>query len=149
VRTAKGLAYAGDQIVLAVPASVWSKIKIEPPLPAILTPQMGTNVKFLSKMSRRSWEPGAATALMSGAITSTWDGTEHQRGAGYCLVGFSGGDAARETQRLYNEGGRSALINVLGQAYPKVRPPDLIDFSMTPNRRLSAVRCQETEFRWC
>jgi polar amino acid transport system substrate-binding protein len=31
----------------------------------------------------------------------------------------------------------------------KCRPPDLIDFSMTPNRRLSAVRCQETEFRWC
>ena len=29
------------------------------------------------------------------------------------------------------------------------RPPDLIDFVMTPNRRLSAVRCQETEFRWC
>jgi Ca2+/H+ antiporter len=25
-----------------------------------------------------------------------------------------------------------------------VRPPDLIDFAMTPNRRLSAVRCQET-----
>ena len=24
------------------------------------------------------------------------------------------------------------------------RPPDLIDFAMTPNRRLSAVRCQET-----
>jgi predicted phage-related endonuclease len=31
----------------------------------------------------------------------------------------------------------------------KFRPPDLIDFSMTPNRRLSAVWCQETEFRWC
>ena len=31
----------------------------------------------------------------------------------------------------------------------RFRPPDLIDFSMTPNRRLSAVRCQETEFRWC
>ena len=31
----------------------------------------------------------------------------------------------------------------------KFRPPDLIDFSMTPNRRLSAVRCQETEFRSC
>jgi len=26
----------------------------------------------------------------------------------------------------------------------KFRPPDLIDFAMTPNRRLSAVRCQET-----
>src|SRR5271156_1333490 len=29
------------------------------------------------------------------------------------------------------------------------RPPDLMDFSMTPNRRLSAVWCQKTEFRWC
>jgi error-prone DNA polymerase len=35
------------------------------------------------------------------------------------------------------------------QLLRKFRPPDLIDFSMTPNRRLSAVRCQETEFRWC
>ena len=34
---------------------------------------------------------------------------------------------------------------VLG--HDKFRPPDLIDFSMTPNRRLSAVRCQETQFR--
>jgi hypothetical protein len=33
--------------------------------------------------------------------------------------------------------------------FTNLRPPDLIDFSMTPNRRLSAVRCQETEFRWC
>jgi adenylate cyclase len=33
--------------------------------------------------------------------------------------------------------------------YSQFRPPDVIDFSMTPNRRLSAVRCQETEFQWC
>jgi hypothetical protein len=37
----------------------------------------------------------------------------------------------------------------LDKADTNLRPPDLIDFSMTPNRRLSAVRCQETEFRWC
>jgi two-component system, OmpR family, response regulator len=42
------------------------------------------------------------------------------------------------------------LVDVhIGRLRRKVRPPDLIDFSMTPNRRLSAVRCQETEFRWC
>jgi hypothetical protein len=45
------------------------------------------------------------------------------------------------------------MLSVFGAAtWPprrKSRPPDLIDFSMTPNRRLSAVRCQETEFRWC
>jgi hypothetical protein len=40
------------------------------------------------------------------------------------------------------------LMDVL-DARGKYRPPDLIDFSMTPNHRLSAVRCQETEFRWC
>jgi hypothetical protein len=28
------------------------------------------------------------------------------------------------------------------------RPPDLVDFAMTPNRRLSAVPCRETAFRW-
>jgi tetratricopeptide (TPR) repeat protein len=37
----------------------------------------------------------------------------------------------------------------LSVSYEKVRPPDLTDFSMTPNRRLSAVRCQETDFRCC
>jgi hypothetical protein len=31
-----------------------------------------------------------------------------------------------------------------GASVIKYRPPDLIDFAMTPNRRLSAVRCQET-----
>jgi monoamine oxidase len=38
VRTAKGNTYIGDQVVLAIPPSVWSKIKIEPALPAILSP---------------------------------------------------------------------------------------------------------------
>jgi hypothetical protein len=32
--------------------------------------------------------------------------------------------------------------------YANLRPPDLIDFAMTPDRRLSAVRCRETAFRW-
>ena len=39
--------------------------------------------------------------------------------------------------------------NVTTMLDASFRSPDLIDFSMTPNRRLSAVRCQETEFRWC
>jgi hypothetical protein len=45
------------------------------------------------------------------------------------------------------------MVSVMPSAgrsfYMNFRPPDLTDFSMTPNRRLSAVRCQETEFRWC
>jgi LemA protein len=48
--------------------------------------------------------------------------------------------------------GALGKLFALAEAYPDLkantnfRPPDLIDFSMTPNRRLSAVRCQETEF---
>ena len=38
-------------------------------------------------------------------------------------------------------GGRWLLRRYVGN---NNRPPDLIDFAMTPNRRLSAVRCQET-----
>ena len=37
-----------------------------------------------------------------------------------------------------------AASRLHGEGYRKFRPPDLIDFAMTPNRRLSAVRCQET-----
>jgi hypothetical protein len=60
-------------------------------------------------------------------------------------------DAVREVRPPFSP---SAVVDdfaVLLKSYrvSKVRPPDLIDFSMTPNRRLSAVRCQETEFRWC
>src|SRR5271169_4676811 len=40
-----------------------------------------------------------------------------------------------------------ALMRRLDELH--LRPPDLMDFSMTPNRRLSAVWCQKTEFRWC
>ena len=45
--------------------------------------------------------------------------------------------------RKYNP--KSARPRIFdGAAEAKFRPPDLIDFAMTPNRRLSAVRCQET-----
>jgi hypothetical protein len=35
-----------------------------------------------------------------------------------------------------------------GNAVGYFRPPDLRDFAMPPIRRLGAVLCQETEFRW-
>jgi pyruvate dehydrogenase complex dehydrogenase (E1) component len=44
---------------------------------------------------------------------------------------------------------REGLWERYEHLFKNFRPPDVIDFSMTPNRRLSAVRCLETEFRWC
>jgi hypothetical protein len=42
----------------------------------------------------------------------------------------------------------SVLVDTTRALFRHFRPPDLIDFAMTPNRRLSAVRCRETAFRW-
>jgi hypothetical protein len=42
----------------------------------------------------------------------------------------------------------AALMATINTGNGKVRPPDLRDFAMPPIRRLGAVLCQETEFRW-
>ncbi|MGV3483445.1 MAG: flavin monoamine oxidase family protein, partial [Planctomycetaceae bacterium] len=48
--------YAVDDVVLAVPPSTWSQIRINPLLPAALLPQMGTALKCLSTVRGRFWE---------------------------------------------------------------------------------------------
>ncbi len=59
--------YEADDIVLAVPPSTWSKIQFEPPLPANLQPQMGSNVKYLASVKSRYWldtrKPAAVESL--------------------------------------------------------------------------------------
>ena len=47
VTLASGEMVGGDDVILAIPPSTWNRIGIEPALPAALTPQMGSNVKYL------------------------------------------------------------------------------------------------------
>src|SRR5687767_4944118 len=56
VKCADGTVVEGDDVVLAVPPSVWNKIKITPALPSELKPQMGVNVKYLAQVKGRFWE---------------------------------------------------------------------------------------------
>src|SRR5262249_35897171 len=44
-----------DDVVLAVPPSVWHKIEVKPGLPKELAPQMGKNVKFFVPVKSRFW----------------------------------------------------------------------------------------------
>jgi len=75
-----------DDVVLAVPPTVWNKIDIKPGLPAALTganqPQMGQNVKYLAKVKKRFWRQGETPlgqyAFTDGPIGWTWDGTDAQ-----------------------------------------------------------------------
>jgi monoamine oxidase len=97
VACADGSTLECDEVVLAVPPSVWSRIAIEPALPASLTPQMGSNVKYLAHVRKRFWldEKKAADAFSDGPVHMTWDGTDNQKVEdAAAMVAFSGAAAA-------------------------------------------------------
>jgi len=111
-----------DEVVLAVPPSVWGSIRMEPGMPAELRPQMGTNVKHLAQTSRRFWlDHGLAPdGLTDGDVQLTWEATDNQqrgRNEPAVLVAFSGGDRAERLrglapdarERVYREAIEAAL----------------------------------------
>lgn len=100
-----------DEVVLAVPPTVWDRISISPALPERLQPQMGTNIKYFASVARRFWlDDGVSPySLGEGPITMTWDGTDNQRGEMACLASFSGAGAAEEARRVHRAGCRAEM----------------------------------------
>jgi len=97
VTLADGTTREADDLILAVPPSVWGRIAFDPPLPRALAPQMGSNVKYLMAVRRHFWRTEGRTpdSFSDGPVALTWEGTDGQPGAeGACLNAFSGGDAA-------------------------------------------------------
>ncbi len=106
--TAGGQTVEADDVVLAVAPSVWNKVQFSDGLiPKGLSPQMGTNVKFLAAVKSRFWKDAhlAPDALTDGDVCMTWDATQGQTitpmvgkdgmaSPGACLTAFSGGPAA-------------------------------------------------------
>ncbi len=98
VTLADGEKIEGDDVILAVPQSVWRRIAFHPTLPGELRPQMGSSVKYLAHVRDRFWEKGNLSqySLTDGPASMTWDGTDGQEGEGpACLVVFSGGEASQ------------------------------------------------------
>jgi monoamine oxidase len=96
-KCADGRTIEADDCVLAVPPSVWNKIKFTPDLPTVLKPQMGTAVKYLAALKKRFWkEKGLGPdCLTDGNVCMTWDGTDNQPGDdNVAMVAFSGGPPA-------------------------------------------------------
>lgn len=88
-----------DDVVLAVPPPIWKKIEMQPGLPGALNPQMGTNVKMLSRVKSRYWEAAklAPDMMTDDEVSMTWEGTDGQlEGAEACLNCFSGGPGAEK-----------------------------------------------------
>jgi monoamine oxidase len=125
VTSAGGMRYTADEVVLAVPPSVWERIRFTPALPPELTPQMGVNIKMLSQVKRRYWKDQklSADSESDGDITMTWDATEGQGSdnSGAVLTSFSGGPSA-EHVRARQPLERTAFYNSeLEKLYPGFR----------------------------
>jgi monoamine oxidase len=122
ITLADGTIVEGDEVVLAVPPSVWHTIAFDPPLPPTLRPQMGSNVKFLAVLRSRFWRRAGLTPnlLSDGPVHLTWEATDNQPGPGAVLTSFSGANSA-DTCRSWSPSERAnAYLRTLEIAYPDI-----------------------------
>jgi len=120
VRTAANEVIEADDVVLAVPPSVWSQIQFDPHLPDMLKPQMGTGVKYMTSVKTNFWEARKENpdVISDTMVSMTWDGTAGQKGPGTALSAFSGGPVVEDCERLFARDGRAAYSRVLEQIFP-------------------------------
>lgn len=97
VTTAGGEVFEGEEVILAVPPTVWKKITVTPAIPADLVPQMGTSVKYLAQVRSRFWYPqGLSQYVFADAEPGlTWEATDAQAGDTEIVhTSFSSGEVA-------------------------------------------------------
>lgn len=101
IRLQDGRSFTYQDVVLAVPPSVWSRIEFSPALPAALNPQMGTATKLLTVCRDGFWEPDRSPdSLTDTLVGSTWEGAPEPGGKRRTLVAFAGGSPAEAIHDL-------------------------------------------------
>jgi monoamine oxidase len=121
VTLADGRKLEADDVIVAVPCSTWNRIAFDPPLPGILSPQMGTNTKFLAAVKQRFWEDDQLSprSLTDGPINLTWEDTNGQPGPnGACLTAYAGGPMADLAMSWSNDDRQDRYLAILEQLYP-------------------------------
>ncbi|MBI3862757.1 MAG: FAD-dependent oxidoreductase, partial [Planctomycetia bacterium] len=112
-----------DDVIVTVPCSTWNRIAFDPPLPAVLAPQMGTNSKFLVAVKRRFWEKEQLSprSLTDGPINLTWEDTNGQPGdLGACLTVYAGGPMADLAMSWSADERQDRYLAILEQLYPGI-----------------------------
>jgi monoamine oxidase len=123
ITLADGRKLEADDVVLAVPVSTWNRIVFDPPLPAELVPQMGTNTKFLMAVKGRFWEPEKLSprSLTDGPINLTWEDTNNQPGdKGACLTAYAGGPMADLAMGWTPGARQEKFLEIMEQLYPGI-----------------------------
>jgi monoamine oxidase len=121
VTCADGRTLECDDVVVAVPPTVWSKIDFRPGLPAALQPQMGMNTKWFAHMKSRFWQKAGLEqyAMNDGIFNMTWEGTDGQEGdENPVFVCFNGGPSAARARELRGEIQKEAYLKELEVLYP-------------------------------
>jgi monoamine oxidase len=124
VVAADGRTFEADRIVLAVPPSVLAGIHVDFPLVASLVPQMGSNVKHLSRVKSRFWEAQERSAytLSDGDVNWTWESTDGQSAEGPAgLTAFCGGEGAERVRARAPAEREAAMAGLLAAWFPGYR----------------------------
>ncbi len=140
VTTNRGQVLVADDVVLAIPPGTWDRIDINPPLPQILRPQVGTVVKFLSSVDQKTWKD-TATSLSDGPIALTWESTAGQGATGqHGLTAFAAGRAANSLMASWNRGWNDkGIISELEAVHPGItKHVTKTRFIAWPNEKYSA-----------
>jgi len=115
-----------DDVILAVPPSVWDGIRMDdfPELALKLSspPVMGRNVKCLLKIKSRFWQAFASSPTLSedGPVDLTWETTEQDPKADFVMVAFSGAGDADMCSSWRNRSRRKKYVEALEAPYPGV-----------------------------
>lgn len=110
-----------DDVVLAVPPTVWHRIAISPGLPPALAPQIGIAIKNLGHTKSKFWieKHLAPDSLTDRDVAMTWDATDGQGEEGPAgLTVFSGGPQAERLRAKDDTTRRATIMTELEDLYP-------------------------------
>ncbi|GJQ30570.1 MAG: monoamine oxidase [Phycisphaerae bacterium] len=124
VTLADGTVVQGDSVVLAVPPTTWPKLRVRPWFDRAAGVQLGSNVKYLTRVKRRFWaEKGrSAYTLSDGEINWTWESTDGQGDRGeFGLTAFCGGEGSEAVRSRTPEARDARLAEAFEGWFPGYR----------------------------
>jgi len=115
-----------DDVVLAIPPSLWHSIRFtDAKLARKLrhAPRMGANVKYLMRFGNRFWQNFASSPNLTedGPVGLTWETTEADKRPDYTMVAFSGADDAIRLSKLGAQKLASVYDSALQTTYPGIK----------------------------
>lgn len=114
-----------DEVILAVPPSVWYRIRFTDSVLAKRlkgAPKLGSNVKYLMRLKSRFWQDDSSSPTLTedGPVDITWETTEADPGPDFAMVAFSGSAHAIQCARWPARKRRGKYLSALRAPYPRI-----------------------------